>query len=348
MTAPSERPRIALTMGDPAGVGPEIIAAVWADPRVHEACRPVVFGDAATMQRAAKLRGLAADVAGATLDDAFERSSPEWVPCLKDLAGDGLEVRPGKVTAATGQAAYDAVVRAAQATLAGDCDAIVTGPLSKAALHAAGRLYPGHTELLAELCGVREFAMMLYLPKPLAPRTRAGLGVVHTTLHISLRNAIDALNTESILEKCRLAHDAARAYGATPPRIGVAALNPHGGEEGLFGDEESRLIRPAVEQAREAGIDATGPWPVDTLMVRAIQGEFDAVVAMYHDQGHIALKLLGMHGAVNITLGLPIVRTSVAHGTAADLAWQGVAETSGMIAAIGAAASLARQKLPTN
>ncbi|CAN0366833.1 unnamed protein product, partial [Ectocarpus sp. 4 AP-2014] len=180
-----------------------------------------------------------------------------------------------------------------------------------------------------------------YLPKALSPVTRAGLGVVHVTLHQSLRSAIDSLSVEAITEKCHLAHNAAVACGVEVPQIGVAALNPHGGEGGLFGDEEQRLIAPAVQAARDAGVDASGPHPVDTLMVRAVAGEFDAVVAMYHDQGHIALKLLGMHGAVNITLGLPIVRTSVAHGTAPDKAWKGVAETSGLIAAIESATALA-------
>ncbi|TWT41552.1 4-hydroxythreonine-4-phosphate dehydrogenase PdxA [Botrimarina hoheduenensis] len=337
-------PRLALTMGDPAGVGPEILAAVWADPRIWQVCRPAVFGDAATLRRAADLRGLKAEVEAAPLALAFERAAPDRVTCVGSNASASLAIAPGVVTAQTGAAAYEAVVAAARAALAGDCEGIVTGPLSKAALHAAGRPYPGHTELLAELCGVDDFAMMLYLPPSLVPKTRCGLGVVHVTLHVALREAIGALTIEAIEEKCQLAHQAALAYGVDRPRVGVAALNPHAGEEGLFGDEEARLIAPAVARARTAGIDATGPWPVDTLMVRATQGEFDAVVAMYHDQGHIALKLLGMHGAVNVTLGLPIVRTSVAHGTAADLAWRGVAETSGMIAAISAAASLARRR----
>ncbi len=337
--------RIALTMGDPAGVGPEVIAAVWACESLWRVCQPVVYGDRAVMQRAADLRGLAAAVVAVpSAEGAFSVSATDCMPCVEGPPLDSQAIVPGVVTAQTGEAAYQAVVAATRLALSSGVDAVVTAPISKAALHAAGHDYPGHTELLAELCGVREFAMMLYLPKDLASRTRAGLGVIHTTLHQSLRSAIDSLSVEAILEKCRLAHDAATAYGAERPRIGVAALNPHAGEGGLFGDEEARLIAPAVEAARAAGIDATGPHPVDTLMGRAVAGEFDAVVAMYHDQGHIALKLLGMHGAVNITLGLPIVRTSVAHGTAPDKAWRGVAETSGMIAAIEAAASLSRRR----
>ncbi|TWT97950.1 4-hydroxythreonine-4-phosphate dehydrogenase [Botrimarina colliarenosi] len=332
-------------MGDPAGVGPEVIAAVWADERVWHACRPVVYGDRTVLSRAAALRGLTADtVAVASAEEGFDTATPQHLACVEGPPLDQAALEPGVVTAQTGEAAYQAIVAATRLTLAGGAEGIVTAPISKAALHAAGHDYPGHTELLAELCGVSEFAMMLYLPPALAPRTRAGLGVIHTTLHTSLRNAIDSLSIEGIVEKCLLAHDAATAYGADEPRIGVAALNPHAGEGGLFGDEEIRLIAPAVDAARARGVSATGPHPVDTLMGRAVAGEFDAVVAMYHDQGHIALKLLGMHGAVNITLGLPIVRTSVAHGTAPDKAWKGVAETGGMIAAIEAAASLAARR----
>lgn len=341
MPTPPALPRLALTMGDPAGVGPEVIAAVWADDRVWRACRPIVYGDPTVMARAAGVMGLQSEVTAAdSADEAFTMAAPGRMPCVS-TASPLKDLQPGVVTAETGEAAYQAVLAATRLVLDGDAEGLVTAPISKAALHAAGHDYPGHTELLAELCGVREFAMMLYLPQELAPKTRAGLGVIHTTLHVSLREAIDTLTVEGIVEKCRLAHDAATAYGAPEPRIGVAALNPHGGEGGLFGDEEQRLIAPAVAAARDAGVDATGPHPVDTLMGRAVAGEFDAVVAMYHDQGHIALKLLGMHGAVNVTLGLPIVRTSVAHGTAPDKAWKGLAETAGMISAIDAAAKLA-------
>jgi 4-hydroxythreonine-4-phosphate dehydrogenase len=276
-------------------------------------------------------------------EDGFARTSPGLMPCVEGPL-PCPDPTPGVVDAATGRVAFEAIRGAAQLALRGGCEALVTAPISKAALHVAGLPYPGHTELLAELCGVRDFAMMLYLPQRLAPRTRAGLGVVHVTLHASVRQAIDAITTDAVVQKCHLAHEAARAYGVAAPRVGVAALNPHAGEGGLFGDEEARVIAPAVSQARAAGIDATGPHPADTLMHRAAAGEFDVVVAMLHDQGHIALKLLGMHGAVNVTLGLPIVRTSVAHGTAADLAWKGVAETSGMLAAIESAASLSLLK----
>lgn len=339
------KPTLALTMGDPTGVGPEVIAGVWDNPLVHEVCRPVVLGDPIIMQRALTLKEKSAKLQA--IDQYAEGpsiTSPQLMPCLSCSEQDLTNIVPGLVTAESGLAAYETIVAASKLALQKKCDGIVTAPISKAGLHAAGKPYPGHTELLAELCGVEEFAMMLYLPPRLAPKTRHGLGVVHVTLHMSVRDAIEALCPEAILEKCRLANNAARAYGAESPRIGVAALNPHGGEGGLFGNEESRLIEPAVLQAQAEGIHAIGPLPADTLMVRAAEGEFDVVVAMIHDQGHIALKLMGMHGAVNVTLGLPIIRTSVAHGTAGDLAWKGIAETSGMIAAIEAAASLAVRK----
>jgi 4-hydroxythreonine-4-phosphate dehydrogenase len=245
------------------------------------------------------------------------------------------------VDARAGEAAFQAVWRAAELALSREIDGIVTAPLSKAALHAAGHVYPGHTELLAEMCGASEFAMMLYLPPGPLVRAPSGLGVAHVTLHQSLRSIFGDLTPDAILAKCRLADQVMRRLGATQPRLAVCALNPHAGENGLFGDEELAIIRPAVEAAQHLGLNIVGPLPTDTLMVQARDGEFDAVVAMYHDQGHIALKLLGMHAAVNITLGLPIVRTSVAHGTAFDRAWQGTARHEGMLAAIHTAAQLA-------
>jgi len=324
-------------MGDAAGVGPEVIVRAWSDPRVHAAAELVVLGHPEVLRKAVALVG--ADI---TIADAKESSVPQTIPYLPVGSDEILDVPHGQVDGRTGQAAYEAVVRAIADTQAGLFAGIVTAPVSKAALHAAGHFYPGHTELLAERCGVSDFAMMLYLPTHELANSRAGLGVAHVTLHMALRDVFANLSTSAILEKCRLAHRVmSEGFGLMEPRIGVCALNPHGGESGLFGDEETELIAPAVEQARQHGIDARGPFPTDTLMVRARDGEFDAIVAMYHDQGHIALKLLGMHRAVNITLGLPIVRTSVAHGTAFDRAWQGTAEASGMVAAIVTAAELA-------
>jgi 4-hydroxythreonine-4-phosphate dehydrogenase len=217
--------------------------------------------------------------------------------------------------------------------------------LSKAALARAGHHYPGHTELLAELCGVPDVAMMLYLGPGAEVRGPAGLAIVHVTLHMALANVFAALSQEAILSKSRLVVRVMHELKGARPRVGVCALNPHAGEDGLFGNEETTLIRPAIERGLAEGLDLAGPLPADTLMRRARDGEFDAVVAMYHDQGHIAMKLLAMHRAVNVTLGLPIVRTSVAHGTAFDLAWQGRAEWAGMVEAIRVAGRLAQSPL---
>ncbi len=232
---------------------------------------------------------------------------------------------------------------AAELAVAGRVDGMVTAPIHKAAMWQAGHRYPGHTELLAQLCGVDDFAMMLYLG-PQFVRGPAGLGVVHVTLHMALRDVFAHLSPETVLAKIHLAHDVMGRLKGAAPAIGVCALNPHAGEQGLFGDEETTIILPAVEAARRQGLHVRGPDPADTLLARARDGEFDGVVAMYHDQGHIALKLLGMHQAVNITLGLPIVRTSVAHGTAFDVAWKGQAEFSGMVEALLVAAKLATMR----
>jgi 4-hydroxythreonine-4-phosphate dehydrogenase len=342
-------PLLAITMGDPAGVGPEVIVRAWRNPRVHANCRPVAVGIPAAFERAIGLVG--APMTLATIDSLevlrdFDQRPADLMHlvCLPVGSEAALDVADGSVDRRSGQAAYEAVLRATRSAMTGQFDGMVTAPLNKSALHAAGHLYPGHTELLAELCGVDNFAMMLYLPAADLPHSRAGLGVVHTTLHCPIREVVGRLSTAEITAKCRLAHAVMRdGFGLADPRIGVCALNPHAGEEGLFGDEEATVIHPAVEAARAEGIAAVGPLPADTLLVRAAGGEFDAIVAMYHDQGHIAMKLLGMHRAVNITLGLPIVRTSVAHGTAFDRAWQGKAEGSGMVASILAAANLARR-----
>lgn len=334
------KPLIAVTLGDPAGIGPEIIVGAWNRPGVHESCRPIVIGHPEWLRRAAALRGIAARVVEI---DSPEEAAPsaDVIPCLACGKDDALEVRPGTIDARAGQAAYEAIVAAARLALEHQVDAITTAPLHKEALHAAGHHYPGHTELLAELCGVDDFAMMLYLGPSSELRGCAGLAVVHVTLHTALRSVFGQLSQEAVLAKCWLAHRFMSRVKGSAPRIAVCALNPHGGEGGLFGDEEHTIIRPAVERGRTEGLDLEGPLPTDTLMVRARDGDYDAVVAMYHDQGHIALKLLGMFRAVNVTLGLPIIRTSVAHGTAFDLAWRGVAEVGSMIEALRVASRLA-------
>jgi 4-hydroxythreonine-4-phosphate dehydrogenase len=345
-----ERPLVAITLGDPAGVGPETIVGAWSDPVFQTVCRAVVVGQPEIVRRAARLLRSPAEVVVVDSPDAVA-SARDVIPCLPAGSEEAANVPAAVIDSRGGQAAYDALVLAARLATTGQVDAITTGPLHKAALWQAGHRYPGHTELLAELCGVSDFAMMLYLAPDEQIRPPGGLGVVHVTLHTALRNVFLALTPDEIVAKARLADHVMRRMlphregrAEAKPRIGVCALNPHAGEEGLFGDEERTIIRPAVEQGIKAGLNLTGPLPTDTLMVRARDGEFDAVVAMYHDQGHIALKLLGMHRAVNITLGLPIVRTSVAHGTAFDLAWRGRAESSSMVEAVRVAARLARSK----
>ena len=327
-------------MGDPAGVGPEIIVGAWTETVIHEWCRPVVVGHPEVLRRAVRLWQTGMKVRPVDSPDQAD-PTPDVIPCIACGSDDAAAVPPGKLDARAGQAAYDAVVTAARLALDGQVEAIATAPLHKEALHKAGHNYPGHTELLAEMCGVDDFAMMLYLGPDDHLVSPHGLAVVHVTLHAAMRNVFDALTEETILAKCRLADRFMAKLMNARPRIGVCALNPHSGEGGLFGEEERTIIRPAVERALAEGMQLEGPLPTDTLMVRARDGDFDAVVAMYHDQGHIAVKLLGMHRAVNVTLGLPIVRTSVAHGTAFDLAWRRRAETGSMIEAIRVAARLA-------
>lgn len=334
------KPRIAITLGDPAGVGPETVAGAWAREEIHQTCRPLVVGHPEILRRAVELRETGAQIV--SMDELTDKIEPSvnQIPCLACGPADCVDVRPGRIDARGGQAAFDAVVVATKLALAGAVDAVVTAPLHKQALHAAGHDYPGHTELLAEMCGVDDFAMMLYLAPGAPLRSPAGLAVVHVSLHTALRNVFDDLTQDAILAKARLADGFMRRMTGRAPRIGVCSLNPHGGEGGLFGSEEQTVIRPAVQRGLQEGLQLEGPLPTDSLMIQARDGRFDAVVAMYHDQGHIALKLMGMHRAVNVTLGLPIVRTSVAHGTAFDLAWQGRAEISSMVEAIRVAAKL--------
>jgi 4-phospho-D-threonate 3-dehydrogenase / 4-phospho-D-erythronate 3-dehydrogenase len=343
------RPLIAMTMGDPAGIGPETIVGAWGSPVMHTSARPFCVGRRAIFARAVAL--LRQPIEVVEIDDpGLADPSPNRLPVL--VAGDANAdaIPPARVDARGGRAAYDCLMQAIDLAKHGRIDAFVTAPLNKAALAAAGIHHPGHTEILAEACDVppESVAMMLYLPPDDGVRGPAGLGVAHVTLHMALRDVFQHITPSGIHEKARLAHDVARVFlpddARRAPRIGIAAINPHAGEDGLFGDEEIKLIAPTVAKIREQGIDAHGPFPADTLLSRAAAGEFDAVVAMYHDQGHIALKLLGMHRAVNITLGLPIIRTSVAHGTAFDKAWQGKAETTGLIAATQVAVKLALAK----
>jgi len=333
-------PLVLLTCGDPAGIGPEVAALAWAATPAHARARLRLVADPALIaELLATRRGMPA-VRITTVSAADPRPSTAAELLVVPPANLTTEaVVPGVATAAGGRQAAAAVTTALTLVRSGTAQAIVTGPLHKAALHAAGHDVPGHTELLARGCGLPDDAasMMLWLPSANGP---GGLGVVHASLHQSLRSAVADLSTERIAAAGQRLAALLTALLHRPPRIAVAALNPHGGEGGLFGDEEPRLIRPAVERLAAAGLTISGPLPADTLFLRASRGAFDGVVALYHDQGHIPVKLLGMHRAVNITLGLPLVRTSVAHGTAFDIVGQGCADPTSMLSAIDAAVRL--------
>jgi 4-phospho-D-threonate 3-dehydrogenase / 4-phospho-D-erythronate 3-dehydrogenase len=324
------RPIVAITMGDAAGVGPEIIVKALAHARVYEVARPLVIGDRARLVRAAGIARVTAGVAPvATPHDA------SFVPGTIDCVDLGLipeDLPFGRLSAHAGEAAFRYIERAVAMASAGEVDAICTAPLNKEALHAAGHRYPGHTELLAALTGTAEVSMMLTAP---------GLRVIHCTTHVGLIDAIERIDPPLVERTIRRGYDALLRAGVDRPRIAVCAINPHAGESGLFGrGEEASKIEPAVAAVRATGIDAVGPLPADTVFFRAARGDFDLVVAMYHDQGHCAVKVLGLDAGVNITVGLPVIRTSVDHGTAFDIAGTGTAGERSLIAAIDSAAEL--------
>ena len=342
-----KKPKLALTLGDVAGIGPEIIVGAW--PRIvqQESCIPIVYGNRSVIEKAIAFSGCDSTVQPIDHPELAEPSE-NVIPCINCCSDKVLEVRPGEVSGIAGEAAWHSITAATLHAISGKVDAIVTTPVNKQALNMAGCHFPGHTELIASRCGVENFAMMLYLGPSATIKGAHGLAVVHVTLHRAMRTIFDEITSENLLAKIRLANDfMLKMKGQTPavgPAIGICSLNPHAGEQGLFGHEELDIITPAVRVAREEGIHVTGPFPADTIMLKARDGDFDAVVAMFHDQGHIALKLLGMHQAVNITLGLPIIRTSVAHGTAFDIAWQGKASPASLIEACRVACVLAKNQ----
>lgn len=343
------KPVILLTCGDPAGIGPEVVIRAWEATPAHAAARLRIVASHGMLTRviteraglpSMRVETVAADDPRDSAADTLLMIEPDLAPAGGTATAGSVEA--GVVSAAGGASAAAAVATAARLVRDGIAQGIVTGPLHKAALHAAGFDVPGHTEMLARFHGLADddVSMMLWLPSQGGPAPPSGLGVVHVTLHESLAGAVARLSIDAIVHAgMRLAGLLGPLLGR-PPRIAVAALNPHGGESGLFGDEETRLIAPAVDRLVAAGVDTTGPLPADTLFLRASRGEFDGVVAQYHDQGHIPIKLLGMHRAVNITLGLPMVRTSVAHGTAFDIVGTGAADPASMLAAIDAAVRL--------
>ncbi|HEX5019887.1 MAG TPA: 4-hydroxythreonine-4-phosphate dehydrogenase PdxA [Candidatus Binatia bacterium] len=332
------KPIIAVTMGDPAGIGPEIILKALADPAIKKNARPIVLGDWGVLQRARNARHGHAKLIcwqpGQQLLQMLDHPTAHVVCSLSALAA--RESRPGRPSKAGGHGAFSYIRVAAKLTLSKVADAIATAPISKSILIDAGYNYPGHTELLAELSGTPECRMMLMGAK---------LRVVPVTGHIPFTRVPRSLTGASIQKTLELTQRGLREFfGISRPRIAVAALNPHGGEEGIFGNEEIEVIAPAVRRAQQCGIGVTGPFPADSLFHHAARGDYDAVVCMYHDQGLIPLKLHHFFGGVALTLGPPFIRTSVDHGTAYDIAGTGKADESSMKEAILLAARLARRR----
>jgi 4-hydroxythreonine-4-phosphate dehydrogenase len=317
-------------MGDPAGIGPEIAVMALSRPEVYSFCRPVVYGDEGLLRRAAAVVGSGAQVVPRA---AWGECGPGRIAVLPLSSLPPGEVPFGRMTPAGSRAMAEYIRAAAADVLAGRAEAIVTCPITKEGLKIAGVPHPGHTEFLAQLCGGADVVMMLA-----GDRLRVALA----TIHVALRRALELLSPAIIEQTVRITDAFFRKYmGTGAPRIAVAGLNPHAGEGGLFGDEETTMIAPAVAACRGSGIDATGPWPPDTVFYRAWRGEFDVVVAMTHDHGLIPLKLVHFEDGVNVTMGLPVIRTSVDHGTAYGIAGKGTASPASLLAAIRMAAAMA-------
>ena len=331
------KPLIAITMGDPAGIGAEISLKALLDPAIYALCRPLVVGTLAVLERMRdvlhsdqRLQAVASPDAG--------RYTPGTVDVL-DLSAEHPGPFPlGVAAKENGAAAVAYVEKAIALAVAGDVDAIATAPINKEAMRVAGFPYDGHTELLAHQTGTKVYTMML---------ASGDFRVFHVSTHVSLRGAIERAKKARVLQVIELAYREIRCMGVTEPRLAVAGLNPHAGEHGLFGDEEMHEIGPAVEEARGRGWNVSGPVSPDTVFARAKRGDFDGVVAMYHDQGHIPFKMTEFELGVNVTVGLPIVRTSVDHGTAYDIAGKGVADPKNMVQAIVLAADMARRRVPS-
>ncbi|WP_264174835.1 4-hydroxythreonine-4-phosphate dehydrogenase PdxA [Clostridium estertheticum] len=325
------KPIIGITMGDAAGVGPEIIMKTLKYEEIYENCRPIVIGDAKMLIRANEIVKSSLEVNIITdINDALFKYGK--VDCI-DLNLLPSDLPFGEVSASAGNAAFQYLKKAIEFANEDKIDAICTAPLNKEALHKGGHNYPGHTEILAELTGTKEFAMMLSSPK---------LKVIHVTTHMGMIDAVKSINKERVYKVICMAADVLKKAGNPNPRIAVCGVNPHAGENGLFGyGEEEREILPAVKRAELEGIIVNGPIPADTVFYRTLKGEFDIVVVMYHDQGHIPVKVLGFSNGVNITVGLPKIRTSVDHGTAFDIAGKGIADEQSMIEAMKQAIELA-------
>ena len=340
------KPVIGITMGDPAGVGPEITVKALGQKQLYTRCRPLVVGDADVLALAQRVTGqeaLKINRIRSVPEAKFEHGVIDILD-MEMIRADQLEI--GKVSSMAGNAAFTYVKKVIELAMEGCVDATVTNPLNKEALNLAGHHYSGHTEIYADFTGTKKYTMML---------AHHNLRVVHVYTHVSLREACDRVKKNRVLEVIRIAHRACREMGIPNPRIGIAGLNPHCGEGGLFGREEIEEIIPAVEAAKAEGITAEGPVPADTIFSRARGGWYDCVVAMYHDQGHIPLKVVGFRydqalgrweavEGVNITLGLPIIRTSVDHGTAFDQAGTGQASQASLLNAIDYAISFAKSR----
>jgi len=327
------KPILAITMGDPAGIGPEIVVKALASSRLWQVCRPVVIGRLPVMETAA--RSLGVEIAFAPVDAATEDAVR--TRCLLVETGperDRIPL-PGRASAAGGRAAVAAVSAAAQLALDGFVDAVVTAPISKEAIRAAGSLFPGHTEMLAALTKAKKHAMML---------VGGPLRVSLATIHVPLAQVPSLITARRIREVIELTWEAVRLFGLRRPRLAVCGLNPHAGEAGIMGDEERRVIAPTVRALAKKGVPVSGPYPADTIFYRAARGEFAAVIAMYHDQGLGPLKTLAFDTGVNLTLGLPIIRTSVDHGTAFAIAGKGVASPESLLAAVELAATMAKKR----
>lgn len=338
-------PIIGITMGDPAGVGPEIAVRALSRERVRALCRPVVVGDARIMQRAAEMlqSGMAVRVIASPAEATFR---PDVIEVIDQRTVDPERFEIGKVSAMAGHAAFEAVRGVIELAMNGQVDATVTTPIHKEALVAAGHDFPGHTEIYAHFTGTRDYTMML---------AAGDLRVVHVSTHVSLRQACDAVRKERVLAVIELAADACRRLGIESPLIGVAGLNPHASDGGLFGTEERDEIIPAVEAARHRGHRVEGPQPPDTFFAKAASGAYDICVAMYHDQGHIPVKIRGFRydrqagrwasvNGINVSLGMPIIRASVDHGTAFDQAWKGTASDESLAEAIEYASKMAAKR----
>ena len=336
-----ERPVVAITMGDPAGIGPEIVAKTLAEKHLYETCRPLVIGSVWAMEDG---EGLAARVSGRPPVQVRRVPSPRdaigrigAIEVIEPYELLRRDVRQGEVSAACGRASVEYIEEAARLGLAGKIAAMATAPINKEAVHMAGYQDDiGHQEILARMTGAKVTATMLIAGK---------LRVAHLSTHKPLRIACEYVRKANILEKLELTHRCLEEWGISRPRIAVAGLNPHGGEAGLLGREEIDEIAPAVVEGRERGIDAHGPYPADSVFYRAVAGEFDAVLAMYHDQGHIAIKMYNFEESTTVTMGIPIIRTSVDHGTAFDIAGKGVAHHVSMVRAVEAAAQLATHRI---